>query len=343
MSETADDLIDLVLEEVQPQLGHPQTEELCFNRPGEAWWLRTGCAWERLAVPGMTYRRLRGLATLAAAQGRTSVGPREPILSCDLPQGHRLQMLIEPAVEPGNVAAVFRRPSDFVAPLADLRGRYDVSRWNQWTGRRANRIAQSSELLNAFDAADIETFLRLCATNRRTVLFCGPTGAGKTFLLKTYLGLMSKEARVLVLEDAREAVIPQPNHLRMIFGPLVRLPVLLKSAMRMRPDFVVLQEVRDPEAAWLYVNEGVTGHPGSPATIHGRNPQEAFKRLFNLIKASPEGASIEDSTLIDMLSSAIDVVVPVGNEGGIRSLGEVWFTDDVARRGESLANLLREA
>jgi type IV secretion system protein VirB11 len=202
-------------------------------------------------------------------------------------------------------------------------------------------------LLDLFDAGDLEGFLRALAADRRTPLFCGPTGAGKSFLLKTYLRLLPIKARVIVIEDAKEAVIPQPNHVRLLYsaGGLsggASIADLMTASLRMRPTFVVLQEMRDPEAAWTFVMEVISGHPGSPTTIHGRNAPEAAKRLFNLVKSSREGAAIRDETLIDMLAAAVDVVVPIGNHGGLRCIGEVWFADDAKRRGETFTHLLRE-
>jgi type IV secretion system protein VirB11 len=77
-------------------------------------------------------------------------------------------------------------------------------------------------------------------------------------------------------------------------------------------------------------------------TIHGHGPAEAFRRLFTLAKASPKGAALQDSTLIDLISAAIDVIVPLEESGGTFGIGAVWFVADAARRKETAADLLRE-
>jgi type IV secretion system protein VirB11 len=346
MSEDAA-MLDLALAPARAQLEHPDTEELCFNGPGEAWWLRTGRAFERVPMPAMTYRRLHGIATLAAAQTRQTVGPRAPLMGTDLPAGHRLQAVLPPAVPHGTICLTFRRPSDEVFSIEEIGQRYDLSRWNGWKHRRERRRAASAELLALFDAGDLPGFLRALAVNRSTPLFCGPTGAGKSAFLKTCLPLLPLDARVVVLEDAREAVIPQPNHVRLLYsaGGLsggATLTELMTASLRLRPTFVVLQEMRDPVAAWTFMMEVISGHPGSPTTIHGRSAPEAAKRLFNLMKGSPEGAAIQDETLISMLATAVDVIVPISNDGGLRTIDEVWFRDDAERRGETFAHLLRE-
>ena len=116
---------------------------------------------------------------------------------------------------------------------------------------------------------------------------------------------------------------------------------LLEASLRMRPDRVFLQELRDPAAAYVYINEIMTGHPGSLTTIHGRDAPQAFKRLFNLVKGSDKGAHYADQTLVDMLDGAIDLIVPFQNQASVFEIGEVWFAAEAARRGESCSALLR--
>lgn len=346
MSEDAA-ILALALEPAKELLHHEMTEELCFNQPGEGWWLRTGSDFERVEIPAMTYRRLHGIAVLAGAQQRQTMGVRAPLLSADLPSGHRLQAVIPPAVPHGTISLTFRRPSDTVAPVEQIDARYDTSRWNQWNTRKERRREASGRLLSLFDSGDLQGFLRALAGERRTPLVCGSTGVGKSSLLKSYLPLLPVNARVVVIEDAREAVIPQPNHVRLLYsaGGLdggATITGLMTAAMRMRPTFIVLQEMRDPDAAWTFIMEVISGHPGSPTTIHGGSAPEAAKRLFNLVKSSREGAAINDNTLVSMLGAAVDAIVPIGNANGLRTINEVWFADDAARRGETFADLLRE-
>ena len=122
----------------------------------------------------------------------------------------------------------------------------------------------------------------------------------------------------------------------------VTAELLLQASLRMKPDRILLQELRD-DAAWTYINEVVAGHPGSITTIHGSNPEQAFKRLFALVKGSPQGGRWDDRTLMNFLSSAVDLIVPFHNEGAFYEIREVWFAPDAARRGESAANLLMAA
>ena len=316
-------------------------EDVAVNRPGEAWHYESG-SWHQHLIDQLSERKCRGIATLAEAQDRPE--KRQPIISTDMPSGHRGEFILPPGVAQGSVGMCFRRADEDVAPLGDIRSRYDTGRWNGWINRKERQTAKHGRLLALYDSGDLEGFMAAFAQDRMTPLFCGATGAGKTYLLKTYLTLLPIEARILVLEDAREAVLHQLNHLRLIFKKGGIRPLqLLATSLRLRPDFVALQELKDPEAAWVYLNECMAGHPGSPTTVHGATAADAARRLFNMIKGSPDGQSIEDGTLKRMLSGAIDMIVPIENAKGARSIGEIWFAHDAARRGESFVDLIEDA
>src|SRR5689334_11573258 len=344
-------MLEIALAPALPQLG-PDTEELCFNGPGLGWVLKTGGGFVPVEMPEMNYRRLHGVAVLAAAQARQTMGPRKPLMGGDLflgPAELRIQAVIPPAVPHGTIAISLRRHSDTVSPIESITERYDISLWNAWDARGQRKAAASNRLLALYDSGDIEGFIRALVADRRTVLFCGQTGAGKTYLLKTFIGLLPMNARLLVIEDAREAVIPQPNHVRLIYseGGLsggATVLELMTASLRLRPAFVVLQEMRTSEAAWTFVDEVMSGHPGSPTTLHGATAPEAAKRLFNLVKGSVMGRSMTDATIKSTLGSAIDCIIPIHNANdGVRSIRDVWFRDHAERRGESFTTLLSES
>jgi type IV secretion system protein VirB11 len=165
---------------------------------------------------------------------------------------------------------------------------------------------------------------------------------------KTLIGAIPPEERLITIEDTLELVIPQPNHVRLLYSKdniglsRVTAESLLQASLRMKPDRILLQELRD-DAAWTYINEVVAGHPGSITTIHGSNPEQAFKRLFALVKGSPQGGQWDDQTLMSFLASAVDLIVPFHNEGAFYEIREVWFAADAKRRGETASNLLMAA
>ena len=331
------------LRPIQHILYAPETEDLGIQEPGVGWQLKHG-AWHRIELPAMTYQRLHGISVMAAAQTGQRITPREPILSADLPGGLRLQSVMPPAVAPGTMALTFRRGDERLDTVDDVGRLFDTSRWNKWSSRHERRQAQHSALLELYDAGDLTGFLTGLAETRQTGVFCGATGAGKSRMSKMLAGAIPLQERIITIEDAAELVLRQPNHIRHFYaagGGGVSPAKLMKATLRERPHRVLLGEMRDPEAASVFVDEVMAGHPGSMSTIHGRNPAEAARRLFNLFKSSPAGQSMQDDTVVAMLASAIDFIIPVENDGGARAIGEIWFAPEAARRGEAFADLLR--
>ncbi|HTU54099.1 MAG TPA: P-type DNA transfer ATPase VirB11 [Acetobacteraceae bacterium] len=326
-----------------PWLEDPATEELCINRPGELFVRQRGI-FRAEPVP-FDYFDLEDIATLAGALRKQDVGSRNPLCATELPGGERLQICMPPAVPAGTLSMTIRKPGSSVAPLSSVARRYQAGRWNRWERRKEGIQRDFGELLALYDGGDLRAFLEKCVTSRLTILLCGATGSGKTTMSKTLIGAIPMSERLITIEDTLELVIPQPNHVRLLYSKdniglsRVTAELLLQASLRMKPDRILLQELRD-DAAWTYINEVVSGHPGSITTIHGRDPEQAFKRLFALVKGTPQGGQWDDQTLLGFLSSAVDVIIPFHNQGILYEIGEVWFAADAARRGESAADLL---
>ncbi|MBY5336959.1 P-type DNA transfer ATPase VirB11 [Rhizobium leguminosarum] len=334
-----------LLKPVLKWLEDPRTEEVAINKPGEAF-VRQAGAFKKYPSP-LTYDDLEDIAILAGALRKQDVGPRSPLCATELPGGERLQICLPPAVPSGTVSLTIRRPSTHVAELKEVSSRYQASRWNKWQLRNERRAHEDEEVLKLYACGDLEKFLQACVTGRLTMLLCGHTGSGKTTMSKTLINAIPPQERLITIEDTLELVIPHENHVRLLYSKdgaglgAVTAEQLLQASLRMRPDRILLGEMRD-DAAWAYLSEVVSGHPGSISTIHGANPVQAFKKLFSLVKSSPQGSSMEDRTLIDMLSSAIDVIVPFRTSGDVYEVGEIWLGADARRRGETVADLLNQ-
>lgn len=335
-------LLRFLLAPIALWLDDPATEELCINRPGECW-VRQHGVFERYKVP-LDLAALEDIAVLAGALRRQDVGPTSPLCASELPGGERLQVCIPPVVPHGTISLTIRKPGQHVAPLSSVGQRYQADDWNLWKSSGQRR--DFTEALAAFDSGDLRRFLEVAVRNRLTILNCGATGSGKTSMSKTLISAIPLDERIITIEDTLELTIPQPNHVRLLYSKdglstaRVDAESLLQASLRMRPDRVLLQELRD-DAAWTYVNEVVSGHPGSITTIHGADPGQAFKKLFALVKGTPKGGGISDQTLATLLSSAVDLIIPFETSGTTYRINQVWFAADAARRGETAADLLR--
>ena len=343
MSSAAEPQLRHLLAPIWPWLDSPATEEITINKPFEAFVRQKG-VFARHETP-FSVDDLHDIAILAGALRKQDVGPRSPLCATELPGGERLQICLPPAVPAGTVSLTIRRPGSSVSPLTSVNSRYHTSRWNRWTERTERHEKRDSEVLQYFDSGDIEAFLHACVEKRLTMLLCGATGSGKTTMSKTLIASIPAHERLITIEDTLELVIPHENHVRLLYSKSgvglggVTAEGLLQASLRMRPDRILLGEMRD-DAAWTYLNEVVSGHPGSISTIHGANPVQGFKKLFSLVKGSPQGAALEDRTLVEMLAAAIDVIIPFRTSGEVYEIGEVWLAADARRRGETVANLL---
>jgi type IV secretion system protein VirB11 len=345
MPSAAEPQLRFLLQPIMHWLDDPKTEEIAINKPGEAF-VRQHGLFAKHAMP-LSLDDLHDIAVLAGALRSQDVGPRSPLCATELPGGERLQICLSPAVPAGTISLTIRRPGSSVSALSNVNARYQTDRWNRWTARKEIREKRNLEVLQHFDEGDIEAFLRSCVANRMTMLLCGATGSGKTTMSKTLISAIPPDERIITIEDTMELVIPHENHVRLLYSKSgvglgdVTAENLLQASLRMRPDRILLGEMRD-DAAWTYLNEVVSGHPGSISTIHGANPVQGFKKLFSLVKGSAQGAALEDKTLLDILSAAIDVIVPFHTDGDVYEIGEVWLGSDVQRRGESIGHLLSE-
>ncbi|MXY55505.1 MAG: CpaF family protein [Gammaproteobacteria bacterium] len=196
-------------------------------------------------------------------------------------------------------------------------------------------------------------FLEVAAKARLNIVVSGGTGSGKTTLLNALSGFIGFEERVVTLEDAAELNLLQPHVVRLESRPpssegVGEIPMrdLLKNALRMRPDRIVVGEVRGPEAldALQAMN---TGHPGSMFTIHANNPRDTLSRLEYLVMM--ETGEMPLAAIRNQIVSAVDLIVQaarfrdgkrrviaitdvVGLEGNVPVLEDIWTYDSTDGR-----------
>ena len=323
----------------------PAVDEIAINRPGEVF-VRSKGQFVRHDVQ-LDYDDLYDIAVLAGAINQQNVSGADPLLSADLPDGERLQAVLPPCVPPGTISLTIRVHSGTVAPLTDATKRYKLDHWNKWENRKENKRADSAKLLAAYDSGDIVRFLEEVVRLKFNPILCGHTGSGKTTMFKTIVSVINPNERIITIENVLELdIINQPNHVRLLYShgnqgvAQVTQKDLLEAYLRMRPDRGCVGELRDPEAAYTYVSECTTGHPGSPSTIHGRTAAQAATRLFNLFRASDAGKSYTDDMIIAQLGLAVDVIIPFREQDGEYSIDEVWLAPDAERRGATFRELM---
>jgi pilus assembly protein CpaF len=188
------------------------------------------------------------------------------------------------------------------------------------------------------------TVLRIAARCRLNVIISGGTGSGKTTMLNALSGMIENGERVVTIEDAAELRLQQPHVVRLETRPAnlegngeVNMRDLVKNALRMRPDRIILGEVRGPEAIDL-LQAMNTGHDGSMGTLHANRPREALTRLENMVTMGV--ASLPPKAIRTQIAGSLQLIVQISRmRDGIRRVthitevmgmeGEVVITQDL--------------
>ena len=298
--------------------------EVVVNRPGELGIEHEG-GWEWRAAPDLSESWLSTLAKAAAAFTAQDVTPETPICSTVLPGGERCQIVIPPAAE--RLSLTLRKPSEatFDLDAFERAGLFDdvALATNDLSG-------EETRLLALRDAREWPAFFRLAVQSRRNVLISGATGSGKTTFAKGLVKLIPDGERLLTIEDARELTVPHRNAVHLLYAKdgqglaKVGAKQLLESALRMRPDRILLQELRDG-TAFFYLRNVNSGHPGSITTIHADSAELAFEQLTLLVKESEGGSDLARDDIRALLKMLVDVVVQMKKADGEFRVTEIYY------------------
>ena len=311
---------------LQHHLARSEVIELCINRPQELF-IESYAGWTREHIDALTFGHLSSFATTVATYTRQSISPTKPILSGSLPGGERIQIVIPPAVPEGTISITIRKPSDRAFTLEDYETSGMFADILPETGALS---ATDQKLLDLHAKTSWKAFLQSAVATRKNILVSGATGSGKTTFAKALIREIPASERILTIEDTLELVIPQPNHVRLIYSKdgqgqaKLSARQLLESALRMRPDRILLQELRDA-AAFYYLRNVNTGHSGSITTIHADSALLAFEQLALLVKESEAGRDLKRSEIKEMLVQMVDVVVQVKRSDGQFRITEIYF------------------
>jgi type IV secretion system protein VirB11 len=331
--------LSLTLRALDRFLSDPAVTELCVNKPGEAF-IETAAGWRREVLPDLSFEWCLRLARLAANFTSQRIDASSPLLSATLPGGERVQIVIPPATTARTVAITIRRPTDRQWSIEEL-SRAGIFR----QARRAGQASDESEttLLALLAAHEYESFMRLAVTSRKNILVSGPTGSGKTTWTKALIREIPSDERLITIEDARELELDRhPNHVRLFYSKddrgLARVTPkqLLESCLRMKPDRILLAELR-AEEAFDYLRNVNSGHPGSITSLHASSAELAFEQLTLLVKQNAAGRELARGEIRDLLFTLIDVVIQFSCRRYQRCIEEIWYEPARKRRGlESL-------
>jgi pilus assembly protein CpaF len=291
------ELILPFLRPIEPLLLDESVSEIMGN-PDATWWFERDGIIRREGTIQFDAGRLRtGLEVIANQLGKR-LDEDNPLLHAQLPDGSRLAAVIPPVVRP--------------APALTIR---------KFTSRRftVDDLIARGTLTPA-----LADFLGEQISIGKTLLISGGTGTGKTTLLNILAHAIPEGERIVVIEDTSELRIKKPNVLAVecqtdTFKARISFDDLLKSALRWRPDRIILGEVRGIEARTL-LDSFNTGHSGSLATIHANSAEKALHRFANLVIRSHPQTSFTDTEA--EIGEAVDFVVHIERKPGRRVIRE---------------------
>lgn len=293
-------------------LDQADVTEVLVNRPGEVWVEAAGQPRiQRFDAPEVTDELMGRLAVQIARAGHQAVNRQSPLLAASLPGGERVQMVGPPAARHWAMAIRRHLTTDLALDAYD----------------RGPLSAPDAQADTANDAAEARRdpvgFLKRAVAARKTVLVSGGTSSGKTTFLNSLLKIVPAHERIVLVEDTPEIAVRHPNALPLtaVKGEQgearVSVDDLLQAALRLRPDRIIVGEIRGGEAV-TFLRAINTGHPGSFTTVHANTPEGALEQIALMVMQG--GMALPRAEILSYVRSVADVVVQLGRVGGERRI-----------------------
>ena len=298
--------------------------DIYINRPGEIWLETLGNAPQKIATPELTTELLARLVRQIAALSAQGVNREHPLLAASLPSGERVQAVIPPATR-GDIAIAIRKHVAVGMTLDDYRADAATAltsvNFASELPTRREALAQGQDAL---------VMLRDAVRQRRNILISGGTSSGKTTFVNALLKEIPAEERLILIEDTPELQLTHANAVGLVAarGALGEADVsaddLLIASLRMRPDRIILGEIRGSEAV-TFLRAVNTGHPGSMSTIHADSPLRAIDQLALLVLQTGTRMAWDD--VIKYVRSSLDIIVQLRHRNGRRDIESVLVID----------------
>lgn len=313
------------LRPLKPWLEEDGVSEISINKPGFVWIEAAGKPREMFEVPALTADLLEQLSRQIAAATDQIVNEEKPLLSAALPSGERVQVVAPPAA-PNGFAFSIRKQVLRNMSLNDYakQGAFKMTRLT----REAELSDEVQELKKLLSEKKVHEFLTKAVQSHQNMVISGGTSTGKTTFLNALLQEIPLDERLITIEDTREVNAPHGNMLNLIAAKgdqgkaLITIQDLLEATLRLRPDRIILGELRGKEA-YTFLRAINTGHPGSICTLHADSPKGAIDQLSLMVLQANLGLS--RSEIKDYVESMIDIVIQLKREGSRRYISAIQF------------------
>ncbi len=295
---------------LEPLLADDKVTDIMVNGPRQVYVESGG----KLVLSDARFRdnaHVMSVATRIVSQVGRRVDESSPLVDARLADGSRVNIIIPPLAIDG--------PSISIRKFSKRRIDLDL-------------MARQGNV-----SAEMATVLKIASRCRLNILISGGTGSGKTTLLNALSQMIAADERVVTIEDAAELQLQQPHVVRLETRPAnlegrgeITMRELVKNALRMRPDRIILGEIRGGEALDM-LQAMNTGHDGSLGTIHANRPREALTRLENMVGMS--GVNLPAKAVRTQIAAAVQMIVQISRmRDGVRRVTSI--TEVVGMEGE---------
>ncbi|MBE8215895.1 MAG: P-type DNA transfer ATPase VirB11 [Endozoicomonadaceae bacterium] len=315
-----------LLSPIQSFFQDPDISEIMINQPQFIWIERKGL-FEQHAVPEFHEQHLVHMTHLLANETQVLLSKKQPVLSGNLSEGSRVQVVIPPVTQHYTWSIRRQIQKKMTLPNYQKNGFFDQI--NATNLDMKTLSLDDLQLRQQYQSKQWFQFLILAIRFKKNIIISGGTSSGKTTFLNACLNQFNQNTRLIILEDVREIVASHQNKVHMITQTNTigaqNLQVLLQCALRLRPDRFVIGEIRGAEIA-DFIAACSTGHQGSLASIHANGAAVAFSRMVQLYKLNTV-PSMSDQEILQLLYSVVDVIIQLERTSNGRKITEIWYRD----------------
>lgn len=320
-----DTSVRVLLQPIQDLMKTKGVTEIVINEPGLVFYEQYG-EWKAFDCPGMGFKECMSLAVAIASYTENDISDENTILSAQLPDDERVQVIVPPTVPRNTVSLTMRIPSAATKSMDE----YEDEGFFEKVVTTDKVVKNTDiELMQLYDAGRIKEFMAQAVLARKNIAVVGDTGSGKTTFMKTLCQLIPVTERIVTIEDVRELfLLKHKNRVHLTYSTQGKAQVtpamLIKSCMRMKPDRVLPAELRGAEA-FDFVDLLTTGHAGSITSFHAENCSVAFERFALMCKKHEHAGAYTHSELLRLLTMTVDVICHIERQGQRRFISEIYF------------------
>lgn len=312
------------LKPLEQFLSQSDVQEIIINRPQEVWVETFGI--KKYEITELTFDYLRSMASLVAESTEQIITEEKPLLSATLPNGYRIQIIIPPACQINTIGYAIRKPGAIQWTLEEYKqmGTFD--------NIKINKSADNSYdiLKNLLEKKNIIEFIRTAVNMKKNIIISGGTSTGKTTFTNSIMNEINTSERLITIEDAREILLTKHKnslHLLSSKGGQGRSNTtsqdLLEACLRLRPDRIILGELRGAEA-FTFLRAINTGHPGSISTLHADSTKGAMQQLKMMVMQA--NLNIPVSAIEEYIDNVIDIIIQLKRDNGKRFISEIFLS-----------------